>query len=75
MTMHVDVEAIVACIEKAIVTKDRPVPLHEPRLAGREKEYLDQCIDSGWVSSAGSFVDEFEKRLAELNVTPKPRSQ
>lgn len=64
--MHVDVEAIVACIEKAIVTKDRPVPLHEPRLAGREKEYLDQCIDSGWVSSAGSFVDEFEKRLADL---------
>jgi len=64
--MHVDGEAVVACIEKAIVTKNRPVPLHEPRFAGREKEYLDHCIDSGWVSSAGRFVDEFESRLADL---------
>ena len=55
-----------ACIEKAIVTKKRPVPLHEPRFAGREKEYVDQCIETGWVSSAGSFVDEFETRLADL---------
>jgi perosamine synthetase len=64
--MGVDVEAIVACIEGAIVTKKRPLPLHEPLLAGREKEYVDRCIDTGWVSSAGSFVDEFETRLAEL---------
>jgi perosamine synthetase len=42
------------------------VPLHEPRLAGREKEYIDRCIETGWVSSAGSFVDEFETRLANL---------
>ena len=37
MTMRVDVEAIVACIEKVIVTQKRPVPLHEPWLAGRER--------------------------------------
>ena len=66
MTMRVDVEAIVACIEKVIVTQKRPVPLHEPWLAGREKEFVDRCIDTGWVSSAGSFVDEFETRLADL---------
>ena len=66
MAMRADVRAIVACIEKAIVTKKRPVHLHEPWLAGREKEYVDRCIDTGWVSSAGSFVDEFEARLAEL---------
>jgi perosamine synthetase len=66
MAMRVDVEAIVACIERAVVTKNRPLPLHEPRFAGREKEYVDQCVDSGWVSSAGSFVDEFEARLATL---------
>jgi perosamine synthetase len=64
--MRVDVEAVVACIERAIVTKKRPVALHEPWLAGREKEYVDRCIDTGWVSSAGSFVDEFETRLAEM---------
>ena len=64
--MRVDVEAIVACIERVIVTQKRPVPLHEPRFAGREKEFVDRCIDTGWVSSAGSFVDEFETRLADL---------
>ena len=66
MTMRVDVEAIVACIERVIVTQKRPVPLHEPWLAGREKEFVDRCIDTGWVSSAGNFVDEFETRLADL---------
>jgi perosamine synthetase len=66
MAMRADVQAIVACIERAIVTKKRPLALHEPWLAGREKEYVDRCIDTGWVSSAGSFVDEFEARLAEL---------
>ena len=64
--MSVDVQAIVACIEKAIATNDRPVPLHEPRFAGRETDYVNQCLGSGWVSSAGGFVDEFERCLADL---------
>ncbi|HVV80402.1 MAG TPA: LegC family aminotransferase [Pseudolabrys sp.] len=62
---EVDVEAVVAAVAKAIVTKDRPVHLHEPRFAGRERDYVDECIATGWVSSAGRFVDEFESRLAE----------
>jgi perosamine synthetase len=40
--------------------------LHEPRFGGREKEYLQRCIDSGWVSSGGPYVGEFEKKLAAL---------
>lgn len=40
--------------------------LHEPRLAGNEWAYVKECIDTGWVSSVGSYVDEFERRLAEL---------
>jgi len=64
--MSVDVEAIVAAIARAIGTKERPVALHEPRFAGREWDYLKQCLDSGWVSSAGRFVDEFEARLSTL---------
>jgi perosamine synthetase len=62
----VDVEAVVASIGKAIGTKDRPVHLHEPRFAGRERDYVDECIATGWVSSAGRFVDEFESQLAKL---------
>jgi len=41
------------------------IPLHEPKFIGNEKEYLNECIDSTFVSSVGKFVDEFEKRIAE----------
>jgi perosamine synthetase len=41
------------------------IPLSEPVLAGRELEYVTQCIESGWVSSAGSFVRRFETAVAE----------
>lgn len=44
---------------------DGDIALHEPRFAGSEWEYVERCIDTGWVSSAGSYVDEFERRLAE----------
>lgn len=38
--------------------------LHEPEFAGREGEYLKSCIDSGWVSYLGEFVERFERDLA-----------
>jgi perosamine synthetase len=40
------------------------VHLHEPQFAGREKEYLLDCIDSTFVSSVGAYVDRFESMLA-----------
>ena len=40
-------------------------PLHEPKFTGREWEYVKECIDTGWVSSVGKFVDHFEKELAD----------
>lgn len=40
------------------------VPLHAPCFAGREKEYLCECIDSTYVSSVGPFVDRFEREMA-----------
>ncbi len=42
-----------------------PKALHEPEFAGNEWAYTRQCIDTGWVSSAGKFVDDFEARLAD----------
>lgn len=42
----------------------KPVPLHQPEFAGREWEYVRDCLDTGWVSSVGKYVDEFELRLA-----------
>lgn len=38
--------------------------LHEPHFAGNEKRYLNECIDSTYVSSVGPFVDRFEKDMA-----------
>jgi perosamine synthetase len=41
------------------------IPLHEPSFVGNEKKYLSDCIDSGFVSSVGAYVNNFEKALAE----------
>ena len=38
--------------------------LHEPEFSGNETRYVEECISSGWVSSVGKFVDQFEAGLA-----------
>ena len=43
-----------------------PYSLHEPTFEGNEWVYLKRCLDSGWVSSAGGYVDDFETKLAEF---------
>ncbi|HYG28072.1 MAG TPA: aminotransferase class I/II-fold pyridoxal phosphate-dependent enzyme [Caulobacteraceae bacterium] len=40
--------------------------LHAPEFCGREWDYLKDCLDTGWVSSVGAYVDRFERDLAEL---------
>jgi perosamine synthetase len=40
------------------------LPLHEPSLKGNELAYVTECIETGWVSSVGSFVDRFERDIA-----------
>jgi perosamine synthetase len=40
------------------------IPVNEPLLNGREKELLAQCIDTGWISSDGPFVREFEENFS-----------
>lgn len=41
------------------------IPLHAPTFRGNEKKYLEECIDSTFVSSVGKFVDEFELKMAD----------
>lgn len=41
------------------------IPLHTPTLKGNEKKYLNECIDSTFVSSVGKFVNLFEQKVAE----------
>lgn len=42
------------------------IPLHAPHFGGNEKKYLNECIDSTFVSSVGAFVDRFEEDLAKF---------
>jgi perosamine synthetase len=41
-----------------------PIPVNEPLLNGNEKKYLNQCIDTGWISSEGPFVEQLEQKFA-----------
>lgn len=41
------------------------IPVYQPYLTGREKEYVNQCLDSTWISSRGEFIPKFENRFAD----------
>ena len=41
------------------------INLHKPLLAGNERKYIKNCLDQGWVSSAGKYVDIFEKKISK----------
>jgi len=41
------------------------IPLHAPVFNGNEKKYLEECIDSTFVSSVGKFVNQFEEKMVE----------
>lgn len=40
------------------------IPLCIPEIRGNEKEYVTSCLETGWVSSVGTFVDKFEQQFA-----------
>jgi perosamine synthetase len=41
------------------------IPVYQPSLTGREKAYVNECLDTSWISSKGKFVPLFEQRFAE----------
>jgi len=56
---------IILFIRELFDKETGPVPLHEPVFAGKEKDYVLDCIDSSFVSSVGMYVDEFEQKVAQ----------
>jgi perosamine synthetase len=56
-------EQIVAAVRSVIGTE--PAALHEPLFVGDEEKLTRQCVETGWVSSVGKFVDSFERDLAD----------
>lgn len=59
------VESVIEFIQDIYQTRDF-IPLHEPRFIGNEKKYLNECIDSTFVSSVGEFVDRFEEEISKF---------
>ncbi len=41
------------------------IPVYQPSLTGNEKKYVNECLDSTWISSKGKYVTEFEKKFSE----------
>ncbi|MGA7802781.1 MAG: LegC family aminotransferase [Gammaproteobacteria bacterium] len=61
---------VVDAIESLRPGMDQQWSLHQPFFGGREWQYVKDCIDTGWVSSVGKYVDEFEAQLAEYTGSP-----
>ena len=51
---------------KTLYKSEKFIPLHAPTFGGNEKKYLNECIDSTFVSSVGKFVDRFEDEVASF---------
>lgn len=45
------------------------IPIYQPYLKGNIKKYVNDCIDTSWISSRGKYIHEFEKKFAEYTGT------
>lgn len=41
------------------------IPIYQPTLDGNEKKYVNECLDSSWISSRGNYVNKFEETFAD----------
>jgi aminotransferase in exopolysaccharide biosynthesis len=59
-------KAVVDFVRQQFEEAEAFIPLHVPVFIGNEKAYLNECIDSTFVSSVGKFVDQFEEKMCAL---------
>jgi perosamine synthetase len=45
--------------------KKKKIPVYQPNFFGNEVKYVNECLDSSWISSKGRFVSQFENDFAE----------
>ena len=64
-------QPIINFIRELYKTPEGLIPLHAPVFGGNEKKYLEECIDTTFVSSVGRFVNLFEEMLAEYTGAKK----
>lgn len=46
------------------------IPIYQPDLSGNEKRYVNECIDTSWISSIGEFIDRFEEAFKQVTGSP-----
>ena len=61
--------AAIDALRSVLPRTNNVIALHEPAFEGNEWAYVKECIDSGWVSSVGSFVDRVKHAIAVVNGT------
>lgn len=61
-----NVDGFIQTIKQTLASNAQTIALHEPYFAGNEWNYVKECLDTGWVSSVGKFVDRFEHDLAQF---------
>jgi len=61
-----NITAISAAVRAVVPASRTCVGLHEPEFRGNEWVYVKECLDSGWVSSVGKYVDRFESMLRDF---------
>lgn len=68
---NLDVNAVVEAVKSCLPVNAGQVGLHEPVFAGNEWKYIKECLDTGWVSSVGKFVERFEQMLEDYTGVKK----
>lgn len=61
-----ELNKIIEALQTVLPAARETVSLHEPCFSGNEWTYVKECLDTGWVSSVGSYVSRFEGMLAEF---------
>jgi perosamine synthetase len=51
---------------KPVGIKTRTIPISHPLFAGNEKKYVNECLDTMWISSIGRFINRFEEEFAKF---------
>ncbi len=60
------IDDVVTRVRSVVGDDEAFVPLHVPEFLGSEWDLVKECLDTGWVSSVGRFVDRFEQDVARL---------
>lgn len=62
----INIDHIVKMMQRSLSHAGTSVALHEPNFNANEWKYIKECLDTGWVSSVGKFVDKFERDLVDF---------